>query len=135
MAYKIIEIEGIGEAYGEKLAAAGVKTTDAMLAKGATAKGRKELAAATGISGKLILKWANQADLMRISGVGSEYGELLEAAGVDTVKELRTRNAENLAAKMSEVQKEKKLTRTSPAVSVVAKWIEQAKGMEPKISH
>lgn len=135
MGYKIVDVEGIGESYAAKLAVAGVKTTDSLLTKAATPKGRKDLAEATGISGKLILKWANQADLMRISGVGSEYAELLEAAGVDTVKELRRRNAENLAAKMAEVHQEKKLTRAVPSAAVVTKWVEAAKTMEPKISY
>lgn len=135
MAYKIEEIEGIGESYGKALIENGVKTTNDLLKRGATAKGRKDLAAATGLSEKLILKWANHADLMRISGIGPEYSELLEAAGVDTVKELRRRNAENLAAAMDAVQKEKQLTRVAPSAKVVAKWVEKAKALEPKISH
>lgn len=135
MGYKIEEVEGIGPSYAQKLAPAGVTNTDHFLSKGATAKGRKELAEATGISEKLILRWANQADLMRISGVGSEYGELLEAAGVDTVKELRTRRADNLAAKMAEVNDAKKLVRQVPSEDTVAKWVEQAKGLEPMITY
>lgn len=135
MAYKIDEIEGIGPAYREKLAAAGINTTDDLLKLCCDAKGRQQVAEKTGLSGSQILAWVNMADLMRISGVGGEYSELLEAAGVDTIKELRTRNAENLAAKMKEVNDSKKLTRTVPSQSTVAKWIEQAKGMEPSVTH
>ena len=135
MAYNIEEIEGIGPSFGEKLIAAGIKSTADFLNKCSAAKGRQAVAAETDISEKLILKWANHADLMRISGVGPEYAELLEGAGVDTVKELRRRNAANLAAHMAAVQEEKKLTRKAPGEKVVARWIEAAKGMEPKITY
>jgi predicted flap endonuclease-1-like 5' DNA nuclease len=99
VALKIEEVEGIGPAYAQKLIAAGVKTDADMLDMAGSAKGRAELSEKTGIAGSLILKWANHVDLMRISGVGPQYAELLEAAGVDTVKELAQRNAANLAAK------------------------------------
>ena len=135
MSYKIEDIEGIAESYGNKLREAGVKTTDDLLEKAGAKKGRGALAEATGITEKLILKWANHADLMRISGVAGEYAELLEAAGVDTVKELRTRNAENLATKMDEVNATKKLTRQVPSAGSLQKWIDQAKDLEPRISH
>ena len=135
MAYKIEEIEGIGPAYRDKLAAAGIKTTDDLLKLCCDKKGRTAAAEKTGVSEKQLLKWANMADLMRISGVGGEYAELLEAAGVDTVKELRNRNAANLADKMKEVNEEKKLTRNVPSASQVEKWVEQAKSMDPVISH
>ncbi len=135
MSYKIQEVEGIGPAYADKLAQAGIITTDDLLAKCGSAAGRKQVAAATGLSEKLILNWANKADLMRISGVGPQFAELLEAAGVDTVKELRNRNAANLAAAMAQVNEEKKLARTSPPAATVEKWVEAAKGMEPMISH
>ena len=135
MSYKIHEVEGIGPAYAEKLSQAGITTTDDLLARCGSAAGRKEVAAASGLSEKLLLNWANKADLMRISGVGPQFAELLEAAGVDTVKELRNRNAENLAATMARVNEEKKLARTSPAATVVEKWVEAARGMEPMISH
>jgi predicted flap endonuclease-1-like 5' DNA nuclease len=135
MAYKIDEIEGIGPAYAEKLSAAEIKSTDDLLEKCGSAKGRNAVAEATGLSTKQLLKWANMADLMRISGVGEEYSELLEAAGVDTVKELKHRNAENLADKMKEVNETKKLTRQVPAAGQVEKWIEQAGSLEPKITH
>ena len=135
MGYKIEEIEGIGPTYGEKLAAANINTTEDLLKLCCDAKGRKKTAESTGLSEGQLLKWVNMADLMRISGVGSEYSELLEAAGVDTVKELRNRNAENLAAKMAEVNATKKLTRTVPSESVVSGWVEQAKSLDPLITH
>jgi len=135
MGYKIDEIEGIGPAYAGKLATAKIGTTDDLLKLCCDAKGRKTTAETTGISEGQLLKWANMADLMRVSGVGSEYSELLEAAGVDTVKELRNRNAENLAAKMAEVNASKKLTRTVPSEKVVSGWIDQAKSLDPLITH
>ena len=135
MGYKIEEIEGIGPSYAEKLAAANITTTDQLLKLCCDAKGRKGTSESTGVSEGQLLKWANMADLMRISGVGSEYSELLEAAGVDTVKELRNRNAENLAAKMAEVNATKKLTRSVPSEKVVTKWVEQAKSLDPVITH
>ena len=135
MGYKIDEIEGIGPAYGEKLAAANIKTTEDLLKHCCDAKGRKKTAETTGVSEGQILKWTNMADLMRISGVGAEYSELLKASGVDTVKELRNRNAENLAAKMAEVNTAKKLTRTVPSEKVVSGWVEKAKSLDPIITH
>jgi predicted flap endonuclease-1-like 5' DNA nuclease len=135
MSYKIDEIEGIGPAYAAKLGGAGIKTTEALLAACANPKGRKEMAAKTGLSEAQLLKWTNMADLMRINGVGEEYSELLEAAGVDTVKELKMRKADNLAAKMAEVNAVKKLTRTVPSAAMVAKWVEQAKSLPSAISY
>jgi predicted flap endonuclease-1-like 5' DNA nuclease len=135
MAYKIDEIEGIGPAYREKLTAAGIKNTDDLLDHCCTPKGRKEMGEKTGVSEKLLLEWSNMADLMRVSGVGRQFAELLEASGVDTIKELRNRNAENLATKMQEVNTEKKLSRTSPSVSQIKDWIEQAKKTDPKIEY
>ena len=135
MTYKIEEIEGIGPVYGAKLSAAGVKTTADLLREGAKPSGRKKLEAATGVSGKLILEWCNHADLMRLKGVGKQFAELLEAAGVDTIKELRKRKADNLAAKMKEVNAEKKLARVSPSEKSIARWIEEAKTTEPAISY
>lgn len=123
----IATIEGIGPVYAEKLAAAGIKTVEALLDAAKDPKGRQALAEATGIDASRILKWANMADLMRIKGVGEEYSELLEAAGVDTVKELKHRNAENLHAKMEEINEAKKLVRQTPSLKSVGEWIEQAK--------
>ena len=127
MAYKVIDIEGVGAAYAEKLVAAGVNTAAQLLDKCATPAGRKALAEETGVSDKLILKWANHADLFRVKGVGPQFAELLEAAGVDTVKELAHRKAENLAAKMEEVNAEKKLVRRVPVVAEVQKMVDYAK--------
>ena len=131
---KIIDIEGIGPVYAEKLIAIGVKTTNKLLKLGATPKGREELAEKTGISGTLILEWVNHADLFRIKGVGEEYSDLLEEAGVDTVPELAQRTAENLYAKMVETNLEKKLVRQLPSQRQVADWVEQAKTM-PRMIH
>ena len=135
MAYKIIDIEGVGEVYAEKLIAAGIKTPEQLLAKCAAPKGRKELEEATEISGKLILKWTNHADLYRIHGVGPQFAELLEAAGVDTVKELAHRRADNLAAKMVEVNEEKHLVRRVPVEKEVQKMIDQAKELPAKMTY
>lgn len=127
MAYKIIDLEGIGPVYAEKLVAAGVITADDLLARCAAPKGRKELAEATGITEKLILKWTNYADMFRIHGIGPQFAELLEAAGVDTVKELSHRVPANLAAKVAEVNEEKKLVRRVPVEAELQKMIEEAK--------
>ena len=135
MAKPIEDIEGIGPAFGEKLKSAGCNTTDDLLQRGKSPAGRKDLAQATGISDGQILKWVNMADLFRIKGVAGQFAELLECAGVDTVKELATRNADNLAAKMAEVNGEKKLTRRVPPPSTVADWVEQAKSLPAKVTH
>jgi predicted flap endonuclease-1-like 5' DNA nuclease len=132
---KISDIEGIGPSYAEKLQGAGINTTEDLLEQCRTPKARKEIAESTGISDKLVLRWANQADLFRIKGVGEEYSDLLEAAGVDTVPELGQRNAANLCAKMVEVNETKNLTRQPPAESQVAKWIEEAKTLERKLEY
>lgn len=129
MSYPIIDIEGIGAVFAEKLKGAGITTTDALLEKAKSPKGRKELASASGIDESRILKWANMADLMRIKGVGEEYSELLEAAGVDTVKELKTRVPANLTKAMADVNAHKKLVRALPTESMVAKWVAQAKDL------
>ena len=127
--YKIEEIEGIGEKIGAKFREVGINNTDKLLAGAKTKKQRKDLAQSTGISEKLVLKFANMADLFRINGIGEEFSELLEVSGVDTVPELATRNAENLTAKMEEVNKTKKLTRRTPSLKEVEKWIEEAKSL------
>lgn len=132
---KIVDIEGVGPAYAAKLAGAGVATTEALLEKGATAKGRKELAEKSGIKEELILKWVNHSDLYRIKGVGSEYADLLEAAGVDTVPELATRKPENLLEKMTAVNTAKKLVRKLPVLKQVVDWVEQAKKLPRVITY
>jgi predicted flap endonuclease-1-like 5' DNA nuclease len=125
--YKIEDVEGIGATTGEKFRAAGVKDTDALLANAMTVAQRKKLAEATGISAAQVLKFANMVDLYRISGIGSEFAQLLEAAGVDTVPALARRSAANLAEKLSEINETKKLTRRVPTEAEVTKWIDQAK--------
>ncbi|MFG1348589.1 DUF4332 domain-containing protein [Xanthobacter autotrophicus] len=135
MSYPIIDIEGIGAVFAEKLKGAGITTTDALLEKAKSPKGRKELAAATGIDESRILKWANMADLMRIKGVGEEYSELLEAAGVDTVKELKTRVPANLTKAMADVNAQKKLVRALPTESMVEKWVAQAKDLPAVLTY
>ncbi|MEP3482533.1 MAG: DUF4332 domain-containing protein [Fuerstiella sp.] len=135
MGYKINEIEGIGDVYKGKLLEAEITTTDQLLELCASAKGRKDVAAKTGLTASQLLKWADMADLMRLKGIGRQFGELLKAAGVDTVKELRTRVAANLAAKLKEVNEEKKLAKAIPGESKVQTWIDTAKETEPLISH
>jgi len=135
MAYKIDQIEGIGPAYAEKLSAFGIKTTEALLEKCATKKGRSELAEKSGIPEKLILKWTNHADLFRVNGIAGQFAELLEAAGVDTVKEFRHRVAANLQPKLVEVNDSKKLCKRVPAVSELEKMIAQANELEPVVSY
>ena len=135
MVYKIIDIQGVGDVYAQKLIAAGINTVDDLLEKGKTAKGRKELEAATEISGKLILTWVNHADLFRIKGIRAQFSELLEAAGVDTVKELATRRADNLAAKMLEVNEQKHLTKVVPTEKMLQDMIDQAKNLPAVVTY
>ncbi|MDH3755522.1 MAG: DUF4332 domain-containing protein [Acidimicrobiia bacterium] len=133
----IAKIEGIGKTYTAKLAKAGVRTTEKLLAVGGDRKGRKALAAETGLSERQILEWVNRADLMRVKGVGEEYSDLLEAAGVDTCKELRKRKPANLHAKMLEVNSAKKraLVRRPPSLSEVERWVEHADTLRPAVTH
>jgi len=135
MNYRIQEIEGIGPAYAAKLAKSGITGTKHLLEQCASAKGRRLVAQATGLDEPQLLKWVNMADLMRISGVGEEYSELLEAAGVDTVKELKQRRADNLTARMEEVNAARKLIRQRPSAKQVARWIEQAKSLPALVMH
>ena len=132
---KVVDVEGIGTKYAGKLIKAGISTTDALLKAGATPKGRKEISEKTGIGDALILEWVNHVDLYRIKGVGSEYSDLLEEAGVDTIPELAQRNASNLTQKMAAVNQEKKLVRKLPVESQVADWIEQAKKLPRVITY
>ena len=135
MTYKIIDIEGIGPVYAEKLKAAGINTDGDLLEKCAKPAGRKALAEETGISPKLILTWTNHADLMRIDGVGPQFSELLEAAGVDTVKEFRHRLPENLQPKLEEINAQKNLVGRVPSVKEVEKMVEQAKALPPVMEY
>ena len=132
---KLSDVEGIGPKYAETLKGCDVATQEQLLAKGGTKAGRAAIVKDSGISSKLILKWINRADLARVKGIGGEYADLLECAGVDTVPELAQRNAANLHAKMAEVNEEKKLVRSMPSDSQVAKWVEQAKGMDRAIHY
>ncbi len=126
---RIDDVEGIGPALSAKLQSAGVKDTDGLLAAAKTPAQRKALAEKSGLTEKQVLKFANMVDLYRIKGVGSEYSELLEAAGVDTVPELAQRRADNLTKAMAEANATRKLVRRLPTESEVGQWIEQAKGL------
>ena len=131
----VVEIEGVGEAYAEKLGAAGVSTVESLLDAGATSHGRKEIAEKTGISEHLILKWVNHSDLFRINGVAGEYAELLEASGVDTVVELAQRNPTHLQAKMAETNEAKKLVRRVPSETEVEGWAKEAKTLPRRVEY
>ncbi|MBT8422358.1 MAG: DUF4332 domain-containing protein [Gammaproteobacteria bacterium] len=132
---KLETIEGVGPAITEKLEKAGIKSCESLLEKGATKKGRSEIAGASGISDGQILKFVNHADLMRIKGIGGEYSELLECAGVDSVPELAQRNAANLTEKMASVNAEKKLVRALPSEKQVTDWVKQAGSLDKIVTH
>jgi predicted flap endonuclease-1-like 5' DNA nuclease len=132
---KLSEIEGIGAAYAAKLNEAGISTQADLLKECCEKKGRKEIASDSGISEKLVLNWVNRADLARIKGVSTQYADLLECAGVDTVPELAQRKPENLQIKMSEINADKKLVRKVPSVSQVQDWVAQAKQLPRLVSH
>ncbi len=132
---KIIDIEGVGEVYAQKLQDAGIKTVEQLLEQGATPKGRDQIAEKTGISGALILRWVNHADLIRIVGVAEQFAELLEASGVDSIPEFAHRVAENLHAKMLEVNEHKHLVKRLPSVGQVSGWIEQCKNLPRAVFH
>lgn len=129
------EIEGIGPDFEAKLKEAGITSIEKLLEAGKTKGGRKKIADDSGISEKKVLTWVNHADLMRIKGIGGEYSELLEAAGVDTVKELAQRNAENLHAKMKEVNEKKKLTRLVPSAETLGEWVAEAKKLPRAVEY
>ncbi len=131
----IDEIEGIGPKFARKLRKVGLKTTEGLLKRAATRKDRSALAEEAGFTPEQILEWVNRADLMRVRGVGSEYADLLEHVGVDTVKELRRRNAKSLTAKMTEVNDKKRLVRRLPTESMVNAWVEHAKELDPIVKH
>lgn len=133
--YSIMDIEGIGPSFKKKLQKVGVRTTGKLLERAASPKGRRALAEESGIDEGRILKWANMADLMRVKGVAEEYSELLEAAGVDTVKELKRRNATNLADKMAEVNQKKKLVRLLPSAKRVESWVANAKTLKAVMTY
>ena len=135
MSKSIETIEGIGPKTGTSLRKAGIRTVEKLLESGSSKTGRRALAAQTGINEKQLLRCVNMADLFRINGVASQYAELLEAAGVDTVKELRNRNPDNLATKMAEVNEQKNLVRVIPSATMVGRWVAQARSLQPKVTH
>src|SRR5262245_23756149 len=131
----VIEIEGVGEVYGQKLKQAGIATSESLLEQGATRAGREKIAQATGISDRLILRWVNHVDLFRLKGVQTQYAELLEAAGVDSVPELAQRNPANLHSALVQVNEAKKLVRKLPTAEQVAEWVGQAKTLPRVVTH
>ncbi len=135
MSYPIIAIDGIDGEASAILKKAGIRSTERLLEAARAQKGRKALAEKTGLSEKQLLCWANVADRMRIHGVSKEYAELLQAAGVDTVKELKYRNPCNLAKAMADANKKRRLVRLLPSEKVVTRWIEDAKKLPLKISY
>lgn len=135
MNYKVEKIEGVGVKYAGMLGKVGIRNTKQLLERGATRKGRKALAEASGIDETLILKWANMCDLMRIKGVGEEFSELLERAGVDTVKELAKRRADNLHKAMADANGKRKLVRQLPGAGQVESWVAQAKAIAPMMQY
>lgn len=135
MAYSIKDLKDVSAAAAAKLQEAGVSTTEQLLEKAGSAAGRREIADQVGATAQQVLTWVNEADLMRVGGVAGGFSQLLEAAGVDTVKELAHRNAENLTAKLAEVNSQLNLTGRVPTQEQVAQWIETAKALVPKVSH
>jgi predicted flap endonuclease-1-like 5' DNA nuclease len=132
---KLETIEGIGPIYAERLRAAGVRSVEGLLRAGATPEGRQELERKTGIGHEYILDWVNRADLMRVRGVGEEYSDLLEKAGVDTVVELAQRNPEHLYQKITQVNDARRLVRRPPTRGMVARWAEHARMLPRVVSH
>ena len=132
---KLTDIEGIGDVYAQKLITGGIKTTRDLLREGATTQGRKSIAEKTSVSEKNILEWVNHLDLYRVKGVGGQYADLLEEAGVDTVVELAQRNPDNLYQKLQAVNQEKKLVRKLPTPFQVKNWIDQAAKLPRVISY
>ena len=133
--YSIAEMRAIGPFYAGKLKAVGIRSSRKLLERASTPKGRKQLAEASGIQPDNILKWANMADLMRVPGVAADYAELLSAAGVDTVKELKRRNVANLVARMAAANEKKKMVELLPSEKRVARWVELAKLLDPMMMY
>ena len=128
-------VEGIGQRTATKLRKNGIRTTEALLKRAGDRKGRRKLAGETGFTEKQLLEWVNRSDMMRCKGIGGEYSDLLEWAGVDTIKELRRRNAASLTKKMVDINEKKKLVRRLPTESMVSRWIEFATDLEPTVKH
>ncbi len=135
MHYPVTEIEGIGTGFARRLARAGIKNTGHLLARGADRKGRRDVAQRTGLDEKRILRWVNKADLMRIRGIGGQYADLLGSVGVQTMGELRNRNAENLAAKMKEKNRRRRRAKVTPSTRVVQSWVDAARTLPPIVTH
>jgi predicted flap endonuclease-1-like 5' DNA nuclease len=135
MSYSINDISGIGPDYAERLRSVGIRTTARLLDAARNPKGRKLLAERTGLDERRILSWANLVDRMRIKGVGEDYAGLLQAAGVDTVKELKYRNPARLARAMADANAKRKLVRVLPSDQAVQRWIDHAKRLQLKISY
>src|SRR5215470_9708924 len=135
MTYSLLDIDGIGSEMAEKLKVVGIRTSDKLLEAAKDVKGRKALASKIGVDERTVLKWANLVDRMRIKGIGEEYSELLEAAGVDTVKELKYRNVGNLAKALAEANRKRKLVEVVPSEKRVRRWIESAKQLPLKITY
>jgi predicted flap endonuclease-1-like 5' DNA nuclease len=134
--HTIEDIEGIGPTYGEKLRSAGINTVEQLLERGRDRKGRQDLAEGSGLDPSLVLSWVNMADLYRVKGIGAEYAELLKKSGVDTIKELRTRNPDNLLAKMTEINSAgKALVRNLPTLAAVQSWVKHAKELDPIVTY
>ncbi len=132
---RVNKIEGIGPANARKLADYGIKSTGTLLKVAANRQGRKDVAQQTGIAERQILEWVNRADLMRIKGVGEEYSDLLEVAGVDTVRELGTRNPDNLHRSLVQVNETRRLVRRVPSLTEVQRWVKKARSLNPVITH
>jgi predicted flap endonuclease-1-like 5' DNA nuclease len=135
VSYPVMDIEGIGPLMAAKLKRMGIRTTGKLLEAAKTAKARKALAARLGVDEKTVLRWANLADRMRIKGVGEPYAALLQAVGVDTVRELKYRNVKNLAEAMAETNRKKQLVRLLPSEKRLKRWIDQARQLPPKITY
>jgi len=135
MSYPITAIEGIDEDAASVLKSVGIRSTGRLLEAASTVKGRKSLSIKTGFDEKQLLCWANVADRMRVKGISREYAELLQAAGVDTVKELKYRNPANLAKAMAEANRKRKMVRLLPSEKVVERWITHAKNLPLKITY
>jgi predicted flap endonuclease-1-like 5' DNA nuclease len=133
--YSIADIEGIGRAHAARLRKAGIRTTRALLERCRHRRGRKVLAAATGLREARLLAWTNMADLYRVRGVGSEYAELLEKAGVDTVKELGKRRPEHLVRQLTQVNRRRRLVRRLPGLKRVMRWVAAAKKLRPLVTY
>lgn len=135
MTYKIEQIEGIGSYYAERLATSNIMTSDDLLARCGSDAGCHQVELLTGISGTQLRTWTHQADLMRVSGIGSEFGQLIESSGIESVKELAVRDPENIVNLLTRVNAEKRLTRALPSLKTVVKWVDRARQMEPMLTH